>query len=534
MKTSAFDTLIPMPEDGQQGPKGDNAQFYVLTLTKAVLRVLPTSGGERLIQEEVAGRLELVNGSTCTPVNLATQTDINIYLGWDNNTESYYITGEDGMGERNADGTWNDGGLFTDSVYGGETIGKPNYLRIWIWTRDSDDTVVTLAETTVQLVAEGEKGDTGDDAVTYAILTDRDTVSVIDEDVQIRILITKGETAVDVGLCTAKNSYGLTMTATLGNKDISSMVETNDDVDSQIYGFTPKVGQQLDMKLWKNSQLVARKILPVVSDGVLSKMLYPAGPYSDTKTYTATAKSCPMVELNGLYYYLAITGSVTGVNPADDVAAKGGTWELMDTFKAIFTEILMADFAKLAAAIFSGDYMFSQYGIDSDGNVSNEYKNFAEGTFTPNLLIDFLNGKLKCLDADISGTIKAKSVIIPMVELQLESDITLDFNQHGTVLHLIPLFAERNVTLPSASDYKLQEVNLYVSPFITRSSLTCSIYTVDESGFFWSFRGEDYIGLYFRTYLLPYGTLTKLTSLPDGNGNWAWCIDNIYLDNLFE
>ena len=68
----------------------------------------------------------------------------------------------------------------------------------------------------------------------------------------------------------------------------------------------------------------------------------------------------------------------------------------------------MADFAKLASAVFSGDYMFSQYGIDSNGNVSKDYQKLAEGTFTPNLLIDFLNGKMKCLDAEIKGTVYAE------------------------------------------------------------------------------------------------------------------------------
>lgn len=392
---SIFDSLLPMPKDGEPGPAGENAQMYVLTITSAVLRVLPTSGGERLIEEYIAGKLEFVNGSVRIPVNLASRTDIYIRLSFDNNTESYNITGVDGYGVRNTDGTWNDAGLFSDSAYGGDTIGKPKYIRVWVWRRDADDSIITLAETTVPVIVEGEKGTNGDDAVTYSILTDRDTIRTVDEDVQIRILITQGKTVKDVSLYTAKQSYGLTMTALLGNNEISHLVEASDDMDSQIYGFTPKLGQTLDMKLWKSNQLVARKTLPVTSDGILGKLVYPAGIYNVSTTYTATTKSTPMVEENGLYYYLAITGSVKGISPSEDVAAKGGNWELMDSFKAVFTDILMANFAKLASAIFSGDYMFSQYGIDSDGNVSKEYQKLAAGTFTPNLLIDFLRGSLK-------------------------------------------------------------------------------------------------------------------------------------------
>jgi len=531
---SIFDSLLPMPKDGEPGPAGENAQMYVLTITSAVLRVLPTSGGERLIEEYIAGKLEFVNGSVRIPVNLASRTDIYIRLSFDNNTESYNITGVDGYGVRNTDGTWNDAGLFSDSAYGGDTIGKPKYIRVWVWRRDADDSIITLAETTVPVIVEGEKGTNGDDAVTYSILTDRDTIRTVDEDVQIRILITQGKTVKDVSLYTAKQSYGLTMTALLGNNEISHLVEASDDVDSQIYGFTPKLGQTLDMKLWKSNQLVARKTLPVTSDGILGKLVYPAGIYNVSTTYTATTKSTPMVEENGLYYYLAITGSVKGISPSEDVAAKGGNWELMDSFKAVFTDILMANFAKLASAIFSGDYMFSQYGIDSDGNVSKEYQKLAAGTFTPNLLIDFLNGKFKCLDADICGTIRAKSVIVPMVELEITNNITLDFGIHGTVLHLLPVGSQWDVTLPSAAEYKLQEVSLYISPMITRSSLTCTIYTVDNSGFYWCGRGLEHLGLKIRGYILPYGTLTKLVSLQDGSGGWSWCIQNVNLSNLLE
>ncbi len=483
---SIFDSLIPMPKDGEPGPTGpagQNAQMYVLTITSAILRVLPKNdGGERLIEEYIAGKLEYVDGNSRSAVNLSARRDISIQVIFDNKTEGYYITGIDGYGQRNLDGTWNDSGLFTDSVYGGETIGKPKYIRVWVWTRDADDNLITLAETTVPLIVEGETGAKGDDSVSYAILTDRDHLRVVDEDVQIRILITTGKSAVDVGLHTAKETYGLTMTALLGGKEISHLVETVDDGDSQIYGFSPKLGQMLDMKLWKSNQLVARKTMYVTSDGVLGKLIYPAGKYSATETYKSTTKSAPMVELDGLFYYLEATTSVKGVNPATDVANKGGNWALMDTIKAQFVEILMANFAKLASAVFSGDYMLSQYGIDSNGNISKDYQKFAEGTFTPNLLIDFLNGSIRCRKAEVEGVVKAKHfhVVFSNFSYPEELDGTINIEQHGTNLLLdsscdITVYPNRELLLPYADAYPGLLLYLYVPVSASRTGMAAKL-----------------------------------------------------------
>lgn len=132
---------------------------------------------------------------------------------------------------------------------------------------------------------------------------------------------------------------------------------------------------------------------------------YPAGEYSATTTYTATASVTPYVLCEGLYYVLNNIGSFIGVNPQTDYAANGSkaTWVVFEKFKAAYIEILMANFAKLASAVFFGEYMFSQHGTDANGNPSTNYQDFANGTFKPNLLLNFLTG-----DTEIAGKITAK------------------------------------------------------------------------------------------------------------------------------
>ena len=71
--------------------------------------------------------------------------------------------------------------------------------------------------------------------------------------------------------------------------------------------------------------------------------------------------------MRGQYYVLNKEGTFKNINPKKDYAANGSkaTWVLMDKVRYSFVEILMANFAKLASAVFYGQYMFSQYGGES-------------------------------------------------------------------------------------------------------------------------------------------------------------------------
>lgn len=142
-------------------------------------------------------------------------------------------------------------------------------------------------------------------------------------------------------------------------------------------------------------------------DGPAGPMVYPAGEYDSTVGYTRTALSTPMVLDDGQFYVLAKTGTFTGIRPKTDYAQNGAnaTWLLVERLQYTFTEVLMANFAKLASAIFYGRYMFSQYGTNADGQpveTLDGYKDFnpadpmaASNVFRPNLLLDFLAGDIR-------------------------------------------------------------------------------------------------------------------------------------------
>lgn len=152
--------------------------------------------------------------------------------------------------------------------------------------------------------------------------------------------------------------------------------------------------------------------------GPIGPLVYPAGEYNATTKYIRTALSAPMVLDDGQYYVLNKEGAFTGIRPKDDYAANGSkaTWVLMEYVKYAFVEVLMANFAKLASAVFYGDVMMSQQGVDADGKESSNYQGYntfrldpdtgeSKRLFTPNLLLNFLTG-----DARLKGDINARTI----------------------------------------------------------------------------------------------------------------------------
>ena len=151
--------------------------------------------------------------------------------------------------------------------------------------------------------------------------------------------------------------------------------------------------------------------------GDRGRLPVPYGEYSDTGVYTATDVVAPYVLCEGQYYVMNKTTTWIGASfnhktPKQDYAQYGAdaTWILMEKYKAIFVELLMANFGKIASAIFYENLMFSQQG-EIDGSASSNYEalhtdtngNVREnsGDFIPNFWINFLNGKMKAISSEI-------------------------------------------------------------------------------------------------------------------------------------
>lgn len=118
-------------------------------------------------------------------------------------------------------------------------------------------------------------------------------------------------------------------------------------------------------------------------DGRDGRIVYPAGIYDATVTYTATDTKAPYVLYGETYYVMNVTISWTGSQnegktPADDYGQYGehATWIPMEKFEAIYTKLLIANNGTIGSFVFNGDYMFSQQGVDYLYNEVDNYEDF--------------------------------------------------------------------------------------------------------------------------------------------------------------
>lgn len=125
-------------------------------------------------------------------------------------------------------------------------------------------------------------------------------------------------------------------------------------------------------------------------------LLVPYGSWDTQRTYRSTSDVKIFVERKRMYYVLTkLNADCVGIDPATDV--KNEFWRLMDYVEYMFVNAMVADFGKIGSAVFSGDYMLSQYGVGKDGRpiqTENGYEAFTPdmSNFIPNILLNFVTG----------------------------------------------------------------------------------------------------------------------------------------------
>lgn len=162
-------------------------------------------------------------------------------------------------------------------------------------------------------------------------------------------------------------------------------------------------------------------------DGEPGLMPYPAGVYNKAVTYRATDGTTPVVmdgEIDGVgqYYILKRDKTWHGNSmpekrqtPTDDYRDYPESeryWDKFDSFKLVYADILMAEFAKVGSAVFKDEFMFSQQGVKADGTTTSyDYRQFGQG-FEPNFQINFKTGHVIARDMEYYGFIRQKLIRI--------------------------------------------------------------------------------------------------------------------------
>lgn len=149
-------------------------------------------------------------------------------------------------------------------------------------------------------------------------------------------------------------------------------------------------------------------IIGTYSKGTRGQLVYPAGIYSNTTSYTTDAYKAPYVldpSDNNFYVLNAqMTWLGTSQNnrtPSQDYAANNGKyWLKFEAFEAVYAKVGIIANGLIGSAVFNGNYMFSQQGITSSGASTSNYQNFnasdpynSSNSFRPNFCVNLVTGE---------------------------------------------------------------------------------------------------------------------------------------------
>ena len=142
-------------------------------------------------------------------------------------------------------------------------------------------------------------------------------------------------------------------------------------------------------------------------DGKKGQLVYPAGIYSNTTSYTTDEYKAPYVLDSSDNNFYVLNAQMTwrgtsqgNITPSQDYAQnRGKYWLKFDAFEAVYAKIGIIANGLIGSAVFNGDYMFSQQGINpSASNASTSHyelfnpSSIYNGSFTPNIMFNFKTG----------------------------------------------------------------------------------------------------------------------------------------------
>lgn len=147
------------------------------------------------------------------------------------------------------------------------------------------------------------------------------------------------------------------------------------------------------------------------SDGH-NQIIYPQGIYDSTKSYVSDKYKAPYVydPADGNFYVLNYEGPWKGTDqvystPSESYTNNQRYWIRFEGYEAIYTKIGIIANGLIGSAVFNGNYMFSQQGVDANGVMTTAYENFGTDNFTPNYQVNFATGDVTMNKGNISNQI---------------------------------------------------------------------------------------------------------------------------------
>lgn len=293
--------------------------------------------------------------------------------------------------------------------------------------RTSDDEVID--EFAIVVSKDGQKGDKGADGAGYSLFIDTPIISqpisasskktIGSQDFKVNVTLNNnGEymTTEDHTFAINASGTGLTCTYNQWEEYWEVTVSIPHDMD------TTNLKRDINITVsggGLKSAIQGKIAIAYIErgmDGSNGPLLYPAGNWDAETEYKRTYEddelmTTPFVyhtlpDGNGGMYFVLEADYSKGNNPYDneiDPTTKKLIWRPFQKMQYVFTEALMAKWARLAKAVFWGDYMFSSTAANKNGEKV-DYSAYAESMFTngklngsvvPHLFLDLESGEAK-------------------------------------------------------------------------------------------------------------------------------------------
>ena len=185
----------------------------------------------------------------------------------------------------------------------------------------------------------------------------------------------------------------------------------------------------------------------------------PEGSWNKNTEYERNKYKAPIVEYKNLMYFLNKDGTFKGINPQEDYAQNGmdATWILVPNYQLLIVNALIAEFGKIGGAVFYGDMMISQKGVDKAGNPSPSFEKYP-ADFTPNLSLDFKGGELIANKGSFRGVLSQTFVDIKDAKY-IDNSKTLSVSENSSIYCKSP--GKTSVALPTELSYNGFRVCVY-------------------------------------------------------------------------
>ena len=283
------------------------------------------------------------------------------------------------------------------------------------------------------------------------------------------------------------------------------------------------------------------------SDGH-NQIIYPQGIYDSTKSYVSDEYKAPYVydPADGNFYVLNYEGPWKGTDqvystPSESYTNNQRYWIRFEGYEAIYTKIGIIANGLIGSAVFNGDYMFSQQGVDANGLKTTAYENFNPDnpgaplngkTFVPATLLDLKEGDAWFghgnMNIDSQGNVAINGYIKERFDY---------FNGGVDEFSDIMIQSTRQVMIASDTDYTTKFAVGYSSgniimptQFKLDLNVPVNIKFINLSSFMWNLVLDNRkSGLFSVNYWKEYGDMDQVYTFPKVFLHGGRVLDLIFL-----